>query len=178
MVMVRGTRIVGRPKLPDDFNVQLEPPSRGVIEVCRFVEADLLRRVLGDPEIMRTMGRRAFEELVAELWDGFGYEVELTRRTRDGGADVIALRKKEAEVRFLIECKRPDPGNPIGVGIVRELLGAKQDRGASHAILATTTRFTKDAQEFQERNRWDLGLRDFEGVKEWLEQYGAKPRDG
>ncbi len=31
---------------------------------------------------------RQFEEVNAEIWRRFGYDVELTKRTRDGGCDV------------------------------------------------------------------------------------------
>jgi HJR/Mrr/RecB family endonuclease len=44
------------------------------------------------------LNRRLFEEFVAELFHEFGYEVELTKRTRDGGRDVIAIREAEAAV--------------------------------------------------------------------------------
>jgi hypothetical protein len=39
---------------------------------------------------------RTLEEIVAELFDNFGYEVELTKRTRDGGRDIIAIRHSTA----------------------------------------------------------------------------------
>jgi len=108
---------------------------------------------------------------VAFLFDNFGYEVELTGKTRDGGRDIIALQKKEVLTKYLIECKRPDPGNKIGIRPVRELYGVKVDEGASKAILATTSYFTKDANLFMERHKWELEPRDFDGVMDWIEHY-------
>ena len=112
---------------------------------------------------------------VAELFNGFGYEVELTKRTRDGGKDVIAIRRKEVETRFLVECKRPDPGNPVGVSTVRELYGVKADDGASKAILATTTYLTPDAKLFIERHRWELEAREYDAIHEWISTYLGMP---
>jgi restriction system protein len=117
------------------------------------------------------MNRRRFEHLVAELFNGFGYEVELTKQTRDGGKDIIAVKRAELDLRFLIECKRPDPGDPIGVSTVRELYGVKVDDGATKAILATTTHFTPDAVVFSERNKWELELKDYDAIKEWITKY-------
>ena len=76
------------------------------------------------------MNRRGFEELVAELFGGFGYEVELTKQTRDGGRDIVAIKRGEVQVKYLIECKRPDPGGHVGVGPARELLGVLTDEKA------------------------------------------------
>ena len=56
-------------------------------------------------------------------------------------------------MKYLIECKRPNHGNLIGVRPVRELLGVKYDEKATKAILATTTSFTPDAKLYFERNR-------------------------
>jgi HJR/Mrr/RecB family endonuclease len=123
------------------------------------------------------MERRQFEELVAELFSGFGYAVELTSRTKDGGKDIIAVKRAEVDTRFLIECKRPDPGNPIRIGTVRQLLGVKVDDGATKAILATTSYFTADATKFLEKNQWQLEGRDFNAIQEWIETYiNKRPR--
>jgi restriction system protein len=115
--------------------------------------------------------RDAYEELVAELFSGFGYDVELTRRTRDGGRDVVAVKSSETAVKYLIECKRPDPGGYVGVRPVRELFGVKQDEGATKAILATTAYFSPDALLFFERHKWELEPKDHSGVTEWIEDY-------
>jgi restriction endonuclease Mrr len=170
---VLGTEILGG--LPDEFEVtfDLSPPDAGqsIIQVASFVDRALIERFAKYPDDVRLIDRRRFEELVAELFAGFGYETELTQRTRDGGKDIIAIRRREVDLRFLIECKRPDPGNPVGVRPVRELLGVKVDDGATKAILATTTYFTPDAKLFSERHRWELELKDFEAVKAWIAQY-------
>ena len=88
---------------------------------------------------------------MAELFFGFGYDVELTAKTRDGGRDIIAIKRAEANVKYLIECKRPDPGGYVGVRPVRELYGMKTHEGATKAILATTAYFSQDAMPFFRR---------------------------
>ena len=40
---------------------------------------------------------RILEEMIAEIFSGLGYDVELTKRTRDGGKDIIALRKRDGK---------------------------------------------------------------------------------
>ena len=161
--------------LPDDFSARFELEPRGqeepIIEIASFFDRALVKRLHEFPDDLRVIDRRRFEQLVAELFSGFGYEVELTQRTRDGGKDIIAIKRREVDVKFLIECKRPDPGNPIGVGIVRELYGVKVDDGATKSILATTTYFTSGAKAFSEKHRWELELRDFDAIKGWIAEY-------
>jgi HJR/Mrr/RecB family endonuclease len=161
--------------MPDEFSARFEVEKndhgQSIIEVASFVDRALVERFQQYPDDLRVIDRRRFEELIAELFLGFGYEVELTQRTRDGGKDIIAIKRRTVNVKFLIECKRPDPENPIGIAPVRELYGVKVDEGASKAILATTSYFTPDAKIFSEKHRWELELRDFEAIKGWITEY-------
>jgi hypothetical protein len=52
----------------------------------------VIRENFKHSEVLLQMASREFEELVAELWKRFGYEVELTKATRDGGYDVVAVK--------------------------------------------------------------------------------------
>ncbi len=145
--------------------------ERPIIEVSNYVSIALMKYLQAHPVECKKMDRRRFEELVAELWSGFGYTVELTKRTRDGGVDVIAVRKAMVEERFLIECKRPDPGNCVGIVPVRALYGVLASERATKAILATTARFSKDAIIFFDDHKWQLEGRDFHGLMEWINEY-------
>ena len=159
------------PETPlDDFHVEIENVA-SVVPVASFFEQRLIEQLHKNPDALKVINRRRFEELVAELWDGFGYEVELTKQTRDHGIDVIAIKRREVDVRFLIQCKRPDPQHPVGVGAVRELHSVKTSEHATKGILATTTRFTPDAKSFVERFPWELELKDFEDITEWIAHY-------
>jgi len=135
------------------------------------VNEQLINYFSSHPNELKTINRRLFEEIVAELFWGFGYQVELTQKTRDGGRDIIAIKNAETIDKYLIECKRPDVGNIIGIKPVRELFGVKQDEKATKAILATTSYFSKDAHQFFERNKWELEPKDFNGIMDWINQY-------
>ena len=66
---------------------------------------------------------RQFEELIAELFYKSGYEVELTKATRDGGKDIIAIsRTLDIPIKFVIECKRYSQGRKVGIEYVQRLL--------------------------------------------------------
>lgn len=159
------------PLFSANFDLDASAGNQKIIEVVSYVDRALISHLSRYPDELRTVNRRFFEELVAELFVGFGYEVELTKRTRDGGKDIIAIKRMEVNTRFLIECKRPDPGNPVRLATVRELYGVLSDDKASKAILATTSHFTSDAQVFIDKHRWELEGRDFDAIQSWISDY-------
>jgi len=165
------TMMESPPVLLASFDIESAERGEPLVKVASYVDRALIERLHQYPDDLRTIDRRKFEELVAELFVGFGYQVELTKRTRDGGKDIIAIRRQEVNTRFLIECKRPDPGTPVRVSAVRDLYGVKVDDGASKAILATTSYFTEDAMLFFEKHRWELEPRDFDALQLWIAQY-------
>lgn len=141
---------------------------------------ELLNKISSAPSLLRsipTTDFRIFEQLVAEIFRGFGYEVVLTKRTRDGGKDVVALRRqtgKEFE-KLLIECKHWS--NPVRVEVVRNLIGVAVTEHdlPTGVILATTNRFTPDAQELQIHPSIaiELELKDYNEVLNWIGDYDA-----
>ena len=94
---------------------------------------------------------REFECLVESLYHEMKYETKLTDEQKDGGRDVIAIKVKPTQSEQIrIECKRHK--KPIGVGIVRELLGVVSDEKVNKGVLVTAIRFTKPAMNFAESN--------------------------
>src|SRR5580692_1723302 len=128
----------------------------------------MIRDVKVKPQELLKLDSRQFEELVAEIWRNLGYETELTARTKDGGRDIVAVRRFEANVRFLIECKRYGPSHKVGVELVRALYGVRTHEKATKGILATTSTFTRGAKSFFDDHLWELEARDFNGVVDWV----------
>jgi HJR/Mrr/RecB family endonuclease len=142
-----------------------------ILVVSSLVWEKLIRDLARNPNSIRSISHRAFEELVAHLFERFGYKVELTSQTRDGGRDIIAMKQTEVNARYLIECKHPKTDAKISIAPVRELFAVKVDEGATKGILATTSYLTKDAELFIERHKWELEAHNFDGVMEWVRNY-------
>lgn len=161
-----GTRIF----LPQDFAV---PEAGGVFRVdTADVNRELIDYLAQHPNRMHDLTPRKFEELVAELFRAKGYDVELTRASRDDGRDVICTHRTDFGTMLLyVECKKYGPNNPVGVEIVRSLYGVVESARASHGIIATTSRFTSGAVEFHRSNQYRLSLQDFDAVSAWLRDY-------
>lgn len=133
------------------------------------VHSDLIRLIARNPNLIFEISPRQFEEIIAELFLKKGFEVELTKQTRDGGRDIIAVSKEmDVRTKYLIECKRYARTRNVSVGIVQRLFGVKVAESANKAILATTSGFTKDARKFANSHLWDLDLKDFNDIMSWI----------
>ncbi|PWW34562.1 restriction endonuclease [Idiomarina loihiensis] len=157
--------------LPDLYEVQQ-------FERARASTKEIILEVQNNPALIRNIDSRQFEELVAELFRNKGYEVELTKRTRDGGKDIIAISKDHFGIRlkYFIECKYYGESNKVGVDVVRALHGVKNTKdGPNKTIVATTSSFTADAVSFVEKeaaSSWDISLADYDQIMEWIGSYG------
>jgi hypothetical protein len=150
-----------------------KPRTSGIIGIDFARLLDLVDR---QPRVAYQLPPRRFEELIGHVFERFGYNVELTAESRDGGYDISAVRSAETEIRLLIECKRYTPPNKVGRPILQRLAGVLNDRGiqATKGILATTSTFTADAVKYLEVNRWRLEGRDLEGILDWIRRACGK----
>lgn len=134
------------------------------------ISEQLTQLFLSNPNALNELSPRKFEELVAYLMEKHGYEVTLTQQSRDGGIDIFAL-KRDIFGSFLtiVDCKKYSASNPIGVGLVRTMYGTLNVENASHGMIATTSRFTKDAKDLAEEYKYQLSLKDHADIIKWIE---------
>jgi|LGOV01.1.fsa_nt_gb HJR/Mrr/RecB family endonuclease len=158
--------------LISQFDLNKQHDGSTILQISSVVNDRLIEYFLEKPSHLRSMMPRYFEELIAELFDGFGFAVELTQSTRDGGRDVIAIgNERIAASKYLIECKRYAESNKVGIQPVRSLYGVVTNERATKGILVTTSSFTGPAEEFLQRNKWVLEGRAFDDIVEWLHEY-------
>lgn len=134
----------------------------------------MIQALKNHPKDIFRLSPRRYEELIAELLDDMGYEVTLTKATRDGGKDILASMKTECgDFLCLVEAKRYRQDRKIGVSLVRELYGTLCDFNATSGMLVTTSSYSPDAQAFQRNHQYQLSLRDYTDVAGWIQQYGV-----
>ncbi|HMR89484.1 MAG TPA: restriction endonuclease [Saprospiraceae bacterium] len=136
------------------------------------IDAEVKKYFKKYPEKLYELSSRKFEELVADILKDFGFNVELTKATRDGGSDVIAsIENAVTSFLVLVECKKYSQDNKVGVGIIREVIGVHTLKQPSKSIIVTTSFFSKDAineaGSFKER----IELKDYNSLKGWLNKY-------
>lgn len=153
------------------FNLDVAAPQP-IVQVTQFFADSLIKHLQKNPTDLHSLGRRDFEKLVAQLFDGFGYEVELTKQTKDGGVDIIALKHVDRiSLKYLIECKRPDKGNHVAVNAVRELFGVLTHLDGSKMLLVTTGHFSKDAMDLFDAHPWKVEPKVYDDLVTWIDDY-------
>lgn len=128
---------------------QLLPDGRfrGFSDAMSLIRAKYLSNPHTDEEIremLLKLNPKDFEALTAKLYRKMGYLVNLTRYSKDDGADLICCRDDPGRKELLIvQCKRYT-GN-VGLKDLKELLGTVSDRKATKGVLVTPSGFTRPA---------------------------------
>lgn len=132
------------------------------------IDVKLYQTIISNPDLLRTLNWRTFEKLLANILEKFEYEIELLKGTKDGGVDIIAIKNDTpfGANRYLVQAKRWK--NKVGVEPVRSLIWAHNEYRATKSCLATTSTFTKGAWELAGQNRWQVVLKDYEKILEWI----------
>lgn len=110
----------------------------------------ILRYFADNPQELYKIKPRYFEELMATIYHKLGFDVELTRATRDGGKDII-LKEHNAigDFVYYVECKHHNKmTNKVGVGVIRQLYGTVSADKVNGGIIATNSFFTKEVRNF------------------------------
>lgn len=151
---------------------RLRKDTQIVVPTLSLIHDTLLERLRQNPDELHNIGPRQFEELICELLLRLGWDVELTPESRDGGYDIVGFSGNTGGVKtsWIIECKKYAPHRKVGVGVVRALCGVKEQIKVANAMIVTTSTFTRGAQELT-NSRWDLSLRDYNNVFEWVSSH-------
>lgn len=92
---------------------------------------------------LQSMDPFKFEDYIAAIYKKLGYSVEQTKKTGDGGKDIII---KKGGKTYFVECKRYQ--KPIDAHKMRDFIGACAIGGPNiKGIYVTTSSFTKDAEQ-------------------------------
>lgn len=144
-------------------------PERKIITVSSEIKNDinvvtnsLIEKIAHRPELIQEITPRQFEELVCELFERKGYNVQLTKQTRDGGKDIIVLSNSLlGDLVIYAECKKRATKHPVDVGLVRQLYGTVEADRATAGIMVTNSYFSKDARKFQQTIKSRMSLIDY-----------------
>jgi hypothetical protein len=131
--------------------------------------ADILLHDLVDQRVsLRNIHWRQLEELVAELLTRIGLKVILTKKSHDGGRDIIATGEliPGEPTKLAVEVKHKDV---VGVADLRAALYANRDFPA--LLFATSGRFTVGVFREQRDNQMRLFLKDGVALQQWIDTY-------
>ncbi|MGB8352292.1 MAG: restriction endonuclease, partial [Chthoniobacteraceae bacterium] len=127
------------------------------------------------PHKLHELSPRKFEELMTDLLKNRGCEVEIQKQTRDGGRDILAAFPSPfGRLLTIVECKKYRADRPVGIAIAERFLYVLNDKKdkASCGLIATTSYFSPEVQALAAEIPYRLKLRDFEGIRDWIANYG------
>lgn len=144
------------------------------IDSTQLSFSELGKYLQSNPNKFFNVSPRRIELLVGDIYRSSGYQVEVTKTTRDGGKDLILLSNGSDPT--IVEVKRKK--NNIEVDIVRRLRGVQLTYGHRSAILVATTGFTKSALyeanlPNAKKDGYDLKLIDMQDLLRMLDVYKA-----
>jgi len=135
------------------------------------VNDQVLKYLSEHPESFYQLTDNDFEIVMAEIYSELGYNVTRTKATRDGGKDlIIRIPEILGDFVYYVECKKYNPKRPIGVGIIRSLVGTVNTDKVNGGILATTSFFSRDAKNFISDNKWNCQIKthDYNEIRKLL----------
>jgi len=154
-------------KLYEDKSV--EAPK---IELISEANAELMRYLANDPSYIYQLHSRQFERLIAKIFADFGYDVELTKATHDGGKDLIVrIDTAIGPIIAIVECKRYSPKRPVGIEVVRSLYGLQMTSNTNKSMIVTTSYFSRDARKFASSIANLMDLHEYASIVAWLNRY-------
>lgn len=147
--------------------------DESAITAIKTFSADALRRLAANPADLEGLTTYMFENLIAELLERDGWNVDLTLQTHDGGYDIMALSMLHGvRVKLIVEAKKNRRDRPVGVGIVRALYAVKQRTHSTKAMLATSSHVSSDAKrEFADVIPWEMEMREYQDLVHWISKH-------
>ena len=71
----------------------LKKNSCNIIYELNNIDLALYNELTNNPKLLQSLNWRVFEKLLADILSTFEYDIELLRGTKDGGIDIVALKK-------------------------------------------------------------------------------------
>lgn len=132
----------------------------------------VIDKISRDHNELYSLDWKKFEDLIAHLLEEYGWEITPMGYTKDAGIDLIAVRRVPPNVKFsmMVQCKKYRKERTVGVSVVKDVWATKWEKGFHHAMIATTSYFTKGALEKAES--WKFDLRDHDSVVALCKEYG------
>jgi restriction system protein len=150
------------------------PTSIIITETYRVKE--IIREIYLNNVKLFSIHPREFEKIIAELLYNQGFDVELTKQTRDNGYDILALKYIDnfSPIKYLVECKRYSEKNKVGIEIVRSFKEVIATEQANKGIIVTSSYFTLDAINKQKETPYLLDYKNKDEVINWVNEYMNK----
>lgn len=88
---------------------------------------------------LRQIDEYEFEHFVADLWEGYGWETEVTSGSNDRGIDIVAEKRKPFHQKHFVQVKRWGSDNKVGGPDIRQYSSLRHGKSDVDAVVVVTT---------------------------------------
>lgn len=148
-------------------------------EITRIQES--IGRILLRPRNLLSIRWELFEEFIVHLLRKMGHhDVQKRQSVRDEGIDVTSYQERKnakgpGRERWAVQCKCWKD-NLVDLDVVEALIKASCEQDAKHALLITTSGFTKRALEFERRHVAAIELVSGEQLQKMIDDHFGSGR--
>jgi restriction system protein len=132
--------------------------------IIRSFSQALAKAVAKDPQALEYVEWRDLERLLAEVFEGLGFGVELTPSSKDGGKDIILqCRLLGIHRSYIVEVKHWRSGKKVSSSAVRSFLTVIEEEGRDGGLYLSTYGYSSDAFQMLtevERQRLRFGAKE------------------
>lgn len=123
--------------------------------------------------LLAAMDEYQFEHLIADLWEGQGWNTRVTSSSNDRGIDVIAERGSPFYQKQLIQAKCFSRNNTVGSPDIQQYSSLRhQEENVDAVVVVTTSSFSRQAKEIA--NDLNVKLVDGHTLYEMVSEYGGE----
>jgi len=125
-----------------------QPIEVEVSQIMRDASQKLAELVAMDGNALASMEWRDVERVMAEVFEGLGFETELTPPSKDGGKDVIVRCFVKGQVStYYVEIKHWRSATKVGSSAVQDLINVVVNENVTGGLFLSTYGFTANAFE-------------------------------
>jgi restriction endonuclease Mrr len=84
---------------------------------------------------------------------------------------MLLKRSDVGAAMTLVDCKRYNASNKVGVEVVRGLYGVVEAQKATGGMIVTTSTFTSGAKKFRDELKYRMGLTDLNDIRGLLRDW-------
>jgi hypothetical protein len=135
------------------------------------VSAEIYDYFSAKPDDLFNLDWRSYEILLHRIFQARGFISELGPGSGDGGVDIRLLQRDPlGDMLTLVQAKKYNPKNKIGLEAVQALHGAADVEQAQKSLFITTSSYLSSAKSFAARTTGRLELCTSLDVVEWCRQ--------
>lgn len=131
-----------------------------------------MKNAVWEADDLFNFGWDEFEHLVGDLYQDQGYEIEVTQSSADLGVDIWATKGSEC---VAIQVKQFQDGNTVGRETLQKLASTLAKNEADQAVVVTSSRFARTAEQYAEDFGPGLELVDQEDLVKRLTESKIPP---